>query len=226
MLKTFCIAFLGLCGYVQTNAQRINIGGGLGGFNYKGDLSPAFNPLNYLPAGHLLFRYNISPAVSLRAAATLGIVGAKDSRSSDPFIQNRNSSFQSSLSEFSLVSEYNFLNYSQKRKAKNWSPYLFGGIGFYKFEHQIRVANYKTSQLSIPFGAGLKWEFNRPWSLEFEFGTRKTFTDYLDNLGNNVPLNQKPNLGNPALKDIYYYTSVTLSYTFYKIFCPPNFSVD
>jgi hypothetical protein len=211
---------------LQVNAQRINIGAGLGGLNYKGDLSPVFNPRNYLPAGHALFRYNLSPSVSLRAGGTFGLVGAKDSRSSDPLNQARNASFRSSILEGSLITEYNFLNYSQKRKAKNWTPYLFGGLGFYKFNPRNKTADYKTTQMNIPFGAGVKWEFKRPWSLEFEFGTRKLFTDYLDDLGDNVPITQKIQLGNPTNKDMYYYTSITLSYTFYSIICPPGFSTD
>lgn len=225
-IKILFIGFLWGAFSLGTIAQRINIGAGLGGFNYKGDLSPAFNVQNYLPGGHAFFRYNISPSVSLRAGGTLGITGAKDSRSSDPFNQARNASFRSRITEGSLITEYNFLNYSQKRKAKNWTPYLFGGLGFYKFKPRTKTSDYKTTQLNIPFGAGIKWEFKRPWSLEFEFGTRKLFTDYLDDLGSNVPLSQKTQLGNPTTKDMYYYTSITISYTFYSIICPPGFSTD
>ncbi|MEZ4902468.1 MAG: DUF6089 family protein [Spirosomataceae bacterium] len=220
------IGFLWGAFSLTTYAQRINIGAGLGGFNYKGDLAPSFNPRNYLPGGHAFFRYNFSPSVSLRVGGNIGLVGAKDSRSSDPFNQARNQSFRNSITEGDLIMEYNFLNYKQTRKYKNWTPYLFGGLGFFKFKPQVKTAEYKTSQMNIPFGAGIKYEFKRPWSIEFEFGTRKLFTDYLDNLGNNVPIAQKTNLGNPTTKDMYYYTSITLSYTFYSIVCPPGFSPD
>jgi hypothetical protein len=225
-LKTLFIGFLLGAFSLQLLAQRINIGAGLGGFNYKGDLAPSFNPRNYLPGGHAFFRYNTTPSVSFRLGVNFGILGAKDSRSSDPFNQLRNESFRNRMLEGDMIMEYNFLNYTQKRKVKNWSPYLFGGLGFYKFSPRTKTADYKTSQINIPFGAGVKWEFKRPWSLEFEFGTRKLFTDYLDNLGNNIPLSQKTQLGNPTTKDIYYYTSITLSYTFYSIICPPGFSTD
>ncbi|MFN4145761.1 MAG: DUF6089 family protein [Runella sp.] len=206
--------------------QRFNVGGGIGGFNYKGDYAPTFNPLNYLPGGHLLFRYNVNPAVAFRATGTFGMVGAKDSRSGDPFNQTRDGSFRSSVAEGSLITEYNFLNYIQKRKVKNWTPYLFGGLGFFQFSPRTKTADYSTAQLNIPYGVGLKYEFKRPWTIEFEFGTRRLFTDYLDDLGNNVPIAQKLRLGNPSTRDTYYYTSITLSYTFYSIFCPPGFSVD
>jgi hypothetical protein len=224
--KTLLMGFLLGAFSLQLMAQRINIGAGLGGFNYKGDIAPSFNPLNYLPGGHAFFRYNATPSVSFRFGGDVGILGAKDSRSSDPFNQARNASFRNKMMEGDIIMEYNFLNYTQKRKVKNWSPYLFGGLGFYKFTPRTKTATYKTSQMNIPFGAGVKWEFNRPWSIEFEFGTRKLFTDYLDNLGDNIPLSQKTQLGNPTTKDMYYYTSITLSYTFYSIICPPGFSTD
>jgi len=223
---TLFIGFLLGAFSLKTEAQRINIGAGLGGFNYKGDLAPAFNPRNYLPGGHAFFRYNLTPSVSFRAGGVLGIVGAKDSRSPDPFNQARNESFHDKITEGDFIMEYNFLNYKQNRKYKNWTPYLFGGLGLFKFKPQVKTGDYKTTQLNIPFGAGVKYEFKRPWSVEFEFGTRKLFTDYLDNLGDNIPIAQKTRLGNPTTKDMYYYTSITLSYTFYSIICPPGFSPD
>lgn len=207
------------------HAQKINVGGGLGGFNYKGDLAPSFNFRNYRPGGHLLFRYNFSPAVSLRTGLTVGSAGARDANSSDPFNRVRNLSFKSNVAELNLITEYNFLNYSNKPRAFNWTPYLFGGLGYYHFQPSPKTGSYSLNQIAIPFGAGVKWEFSRPWSVEFEFGTRKLYTDNFDDLGNDTPLTQKYQLGDPTTKDIYYYTSFTLSYTFYKIICPPNFSV-
>jgi hypothetical protein len=201
-------------------AQKINIGGGFGGMNYKGDFAPKFDVRLYKPALSTFFRYNFSQAISARVSYLTGSIGAEDRLSNDPLLQNRNLSFKTKISEYSLIGEYNFLNYSTKARHINWTPYLFGGLAYYNFEPQARTGNYKTSQIAIPFGVGLKWEIRKPWSLEFEFGTRKLFTDYIDNLGDNVPTNQKFKTGNPSLNDVYYYSSVTLSYTFYKLVCP------
>jgi hypothetical protein len=203
-------------------AQKINIGAGVGGMNYKGDFAPKFDFRLYKPAISAFFRYNFSQAVSTRVGVLTGSVGAEDRLSDDPMIQNRNLIFKTKISEYSLIGEYNFLNYSTKARAVNWTPYLFGGIAYYNFNPQGRSGNYKLSQIAIPFGAGLKYEISKPWSIEFEFGTRKIFTDYLDNLGGNVPRSQKYIQGNPSLNDMYYYSSISLSYTFYKLVCPVN----
>jgi Domain of unknown function (DUF6089) len=202
--------------------QKINIGGGLGAMIYKGDYAPNFDPRQPQLGINAFVRYNINSAVSLKLGGLAGSVKAADNISADPYYLIRNQSFKSSISELSLISEYNFLNYSSKRKIINWTPYLFGGLTYYGFKPNARSGNYKLNQLALPFGAGIKYEFKRPWTIEFEYGTRKLFTDYLDNLGDNAPVGQKYRQGNPSTNDIYYNFSVSLSYTFYKIWCPED----
>ena len=83
-------------------------------------------------------------------------------------------------------------------------------------------ADYKQNQIVLPFGVGIKYNIKGPWDLNLEFGTRKTFTDYLDNLGGNDPSLPKTQQNDYSKGDMYYYTSLTLSFKFIKIYCPPN----
>ena len=204
----------------QSVAQKIEIGAGLGGFNYRGDISPSFRFRTFKPGGSVFFRYNPSQALSLRAEVAGGIIGAKDSQSNDPFQLARNMSFRTRITEGNAVAEYNFLNYQDKRFATNWTPYLFGGIGYSMFKLDVKSGDYKTSSFVLPYGVGIKYQIKRPWSIGIEYGTRKTFTDYLDNLGGEPISNVKLEQGNPSQKDTYYYVRLSVSYTFYKIFCP------
>jgi len=41
---------------------------------------------------------------------------------------------------------------------------------------------YSLTQISIPMGFGYKFQLNDYWTAGFEFGVRKTFTDYLDDI--------------------------------------------
>ena len=41
---------------------------------------------------------------------------------------------------------------------------------------------YSRIQVAIPFGIGFKYGLNREWSIGVEFGARKTFTDYIDDV--------------------------------------------
>jgi hypothetical protein len=201
-------------------AQKIEFGAGLGGFNYKGDISPSLKPRFFKPGGSLFFRYNPSQALSLRAELAGGVIGADDKHSKDPFQQARNMSFTTRIMEGNAVAEYNFLNFQERRFAVNWSPYVFGGIGYAKFNPSVETSVYKTGTFVLPYGVGIKYQIRRPWNIGIEYGARKTFTDYLDNLGGEPTSTDKLVQGDPSLKDNYYYLRLSVSYTFYKIFCP------
>ncbi|SOD78780.1 type IX secretion system protein PorG [Spirosoma fluviale] len=218
-LKTARLLIAGLFISLGVQAQKIEIGGGLGGMLYKGDVSPALNPRFYRPAASLFFRYNATRSFSIRGTGSLGGLRGEDNASRDPFLQARNYSFRTNLSAVEIDFEYNFLNYKPLPKAKNWTPYVFGGIGLSRFTNAvIKVGGVVT----YPVGVGIKYEIKRPWSVGVEFGTRFMRNDYLDGLGDATFGNAltKVAQGNPALKDSYTYTAFTLSYTFYKIVCP------
>ena len=111
---------------ITTLAQKIEIGGGLGAMNYKGDISPDFHPSFAQLGGHLLLRYNPKKDVSFKLAATLGSIYGNDAEVSDPFNKLRNQTFKTSIKEVSLVVEYNFFSYQYSRMHKDWSPYQIG----------------------------------------------------------------------------------------------------
>lgn len=204
---------------LPAQAQKLEVGGGGGGLLYKGDVSPALNPRFYRPAANLFFRYNASRSFSLRAGLGIGSLGATDRLSADPLRQVRDYSFRSSLSEATIDLQYNFLNYKLLPKAKNWTPYVFGGVGLCSFRNAVVRAR---GIINVPLGLGFKYEINRPWSVGLEFGTRFTKNDYVDGLGERTfgVTTSKIAQGNPVLRDSYTYTALTVSYTFYKITCP------
>jgi hypothetical protein len=201
-------------------AQKIEIGASLGGFNYKGDLAPTFNPRFLRPGGSLFFRYNLSRSVTFRAEGLLGGITADDQYARDPLRQARDLSFRSRISEANLITEYNFLNYQNRRSAINWTPYVFAGLGYMGFRPSPRTGSYPTSGWVLPYGVGVKYQVSRPWNIGLEFGTRRTFTDYLDNLGGTVASTNKLEQGDPTTRDTYYYLGFSVSYTFYRIICP------
>ncbi|MEO8085877.1 MAG: DUF6089 family protein [Bacteroidota bacterium] len=81
--------------------------------------------------------------------------------------------------------------------------YLFAGVGVFYFNPKAEFQgqtynlrdyhtegqgyvptrkNYSTFQLCIPLGIGFKYTIDRQWGLGLEFGIRKTFTDYIDDV--------------------------------------------
>jgi hypothetical protein len=203
---------------LSVRAQKIEVGAGLGGMLYKGDVSLALNPRFVQPGADLFFRYNFTRSFSARATVGVGLLKATDAVSRDAFQQARNYSFRTRLGEAMLDGEYFFRDYKQIRRVKNWSPYVFGGIGLVQYRNDAA----RGTQVVYPLGVGIRYEIKRPWNVSAEFGTRFTSSDYLDGLGD---LTYGPNAGklqqqNPALNDSYSYISLKISYIFYKITCP------
>ena len=105
---------------------------------------------------------------------------------------------------------------------------------------------YNLNIISIPFGAGVKYALNPSITLALEFGPRKTFTDYLDDVsdtyasyrdlaqargtlaanladraqeitGGEPEERRGAARGNPKFKDWYFIGNFTISYHFYDL---------
>lgn len=209
---------------ISTQAQKSEVGFGLGTFNYTGDLSRTYDILNSRPAATLFYRSNVSRVVSLRAALTGGGIGASDKRPIDAFAETRNASFNLFLMEASTVMEYHFMNWRDDKHIMRFTPYLFGGLAIFGISGtENKRSEYSNVQGAIPFGLGMKYVLNPKWYVALEFGARKTFFDYLDNVstGSNQ-LVKNYQYGNPYDNDAYYFVGFSITRTFYEIPCPTN----
>jgi len=124
-----------------------------------------------------------------------------DDRVNRDYLQSRNLSFHSALSEFHAGIEYRIINPANF----SFTPYVFAGIGVFHYNpYAIYQGNkyylqplgtegqglsqypekklYSLTQFCIPYGGGFKWQVNCNLNLGFEFGHRKLFTDYLDDV--------------------------------------------
>ncbi len=215
----FCLLAATSYSHLAT-AQRLEVGAGAGVVNYKGDISPGINIREPKSGGLIFLRHNPGKAVSLTYGLMLGRFAASDRTSDDVFARQRDFSFSTRFVEGSAVMEYNFLDYRDEQTRISFSPYLFGGIAFFRFEPQRNFRpTYDLYQIGIPFGVGIKYVLGGNWNLGLAFGARKTFTDYLDDLSGPTTTNRFLS-GNPNDKDMYLFTGLSVSYTFYKVRCP------
>jgi hypothetical protein len=215
------ILSLGLCGHAW--AQRSEVGFGIGTFNYTGDLVKSYNFLNSKPAATVFYRSNLSKVISFRVAATGGKLGASDSRPRDAFAKERNASFNIFLLEFSGAMEYHFLNWREEKRIIRYSPYLFAGLGIFSMSGaKAGPEQYSSIQGVLPFGVGIKYIVNPKWYIAAEFGARKTFFDYLDNISAGDGRTKNYQYGNPHDNDSYYFLGLSVTRTFYVIPCPTN----
>lgn len=227
-----CLVQVGSVFFIlSANAQNTSeLGIGIGGLNYKGELSPTYQLENNRPALTIFYRKDISVPVTLRGAFTGGLLQANDenvkgvNEDTAPLHNYRQASMKGGLAEVSGVLEYNFFNYRNRRNKIHFTPYLFIGIAGFYADTKSTSSNAGLGNLNargnmvnvaIPAGFGFKYAVSSRWNLGLEAGARKTLTDDLDHLGD-----QNAFLANRHTKDWYFYNGVSVSYTFYKIYCP------
>ena len=197
-MKIFTLSLLCIFSF-NIQAQRFHLNTFLGMANYQGDLQDkrfTFNQAKFaIGAGP---SYELSEKLSLRGMLTIGKVAADDKKNSRNTLRNLN--FTSSITDASLVVEYDFKNLNDF----SFTPYVFGGFGLYRFIPTTRDSSgikrnlkplstegegfyqnrkyYSLNQVNIPFGGGLKFVLNDNIQIGLELSMRKLFTDYLDDV--------------------------------------------
>src|SRR5690242_14726565 len=81
-----------LLSWEGAQAQRSEVGFGIGTFNYTGDLAHHYNFKYSRPAATVFYRSNLSNVVSFRTSLTGGQLSASD-KPMDAFAQQRDASF-------------------------------------------------------------------------------------------------------------------------------------
>ncbi len=128
----------------------------------------------------------------------------------EDYLPLRNLSFRSTIYEGTAVVEFNFRPFGPGATESQWTPYIFGGLGVFHFNPEAPYTDgegitrwaelqplhtegqgsslyperraYPLMQLCLPFGVGVKWRLGKTVSLAVEYGFRKTWTDYLDDV--------------------------------------------
>lgn len=153
----------------------------------------------------ILARYNFTPRWAVTAALNFTSIEGDDKHYSNP----RNLNFYSPLRELSVVCEFNFLDYQTGSRRHRITPYIFAGLAGFHFNPKTDIVNPITQELetvelqplntegqgkegydkayshyglSIPFGLGVKFSISSYICISAQWGFRKTFTDYLDDI--------------------------------------------
>lgn len=262
MRRLILIALFSL-GFTIASAQTWEAGGFLGSSGYMGDINPV-KPLKYtdLAFGAQIKR-NFDGYWSAKLAFMQGKLQGNDAKSSNFYQTQRNLSFYSPISEFSLQVEFNLFKYLAGADiygygSRRVSPYLFLGVGAFSFNPlteyngneieliavQTEAVAYKNNGISVPYGAGLKYNIKGNFNLIGEIGYRTAFTDYLDDISGIYPdfkviapispiseqLSDRsviPKIGIPGNqrgdfrpRDTYMFAGISLTYTFVSSKCP------
>lgn len=207
--RILCIVVLltGLQAQAQfhTAASRSEIGFLLGGSTYLGDLNQFIPFKRTHPAGGILYRYNVNPRMAVRVNATYGRVSATDAESTESLNKARNLSFFSDIYELAAGIEFNYFPFQLGHDRYKGTAYILAEIGVFRMNPKTEYnggivdlrplgtegqgtslnskGHYSLTQICIPLGVGAKFSLGKRAGLNLELGIRKTFTDYLDDVG-------------------------------------------
>ncbi|WP_083227803.1 DUF6089 family protein [Mucilaginibacter sp. PPCGB 2223] len=193
VLLLMLISFAG-----RLSAQTWEVGGTVGESGYMGDFNQN-NPFKLTDvSGGFFLKRNFSNYLSLKLQYMYGTIRGDDSTSANQQLFNRNLSFSSSLSEISLIGEFNFMSYIPEIGTNKYTPFIFAGIATVGFnprasykgtEYDLaplttegQARPYNTRAWSVPYGAGLKFNFTGKWNFIVDLGYRYTNTGYLDDV--------------------------------------------
>lgn len=249
------------CVPLFTAAQNFHFAVRLGMAGYNGDLKASSSPLsqnNFMAS--LGARYDLSEHFSARSYFTMTKLRADDKKG-NAGMQLRNLNFQTKLWEWELTAQYNIFNLNNKW----WTPYVYAGVGIFHFNPYTKtpenrtlylrplstegqgfvqgVSPYAKTQFCLPIGFGGTYALDEDLRVGLEFGYRKLFTDYLDDVsdvyvsetalraargqtavdfafrgdeknGTAYPAAGSVR-GNPEYKDGYYYIAATFSIRYF-----------
>ena len=185
---------------LSLSAQNFHFSLRLGMAGYQGDLKAKSLSLSQAGLfGSLGGRYDLSEHVTARSYVSYTTLKADDKKGTDA-MKYRNLNFKTRLLDWELTAQYNIFSLNNRW----WTPYVFGGIGVFKYNPYTEdaagekvflkplstegqgfmpgVKEYKLTQFHIPFGLGFDYSLNEDMRVGLEFGYRKTFTDYLDDV--------------------------------------------
>lgn len=209
---TIIVLFLPFC----MSAQKTEVGVFAGITNYQGDfVGPDFSLKSSGVALGLLAKHHLSSKIAIRASLNFGKIKGDDANFDNN--KRRDFSFETNMFDLTGAVEYSFITRNRYDDGgtfkKGFSPYVYLGIGFINASPEVTLSNGKeltdaekdasTLHLSVPMGAGLKFDLNERMTIGAEGSLRASFSDYLDGLSES---------GNPEDNDWYFLAGLTFTY--------------
>ena len=212
LLILSCLAVFSQAKAQFDDPMTLEVGPHVGVSYYMGDLNPMFPFMQAQLQYGGVVRFNYDNRWTFRFDYSRATVKASDEVTG--WRPERMLNFTTTINDFSLVAEFNFLEYYTGNPKKNVSPYIFGGISVFQYtafatvgDQLVDLSDYateghvdpnakwydkmfgKTSPIgvSIPFGMGVKFSLSRHMAATVEWRMQKTFTDYLDDVATVYP---------------------------------------
>lgn len=196
------IAILTILSFVLSgvHAQQYEFGVSGVGTGYMGDINTT-NPFYFKNLGAGLFaKYNFNPTWGIRLGYNHLYLSGSDRDFNNANQKQRNFQFNNTLSELALTAEFNFFKYIAGRELNRYTPYIVAGVAGIMHDPYVNYGSKKIRlreleleadekgnavtfskfALSIPIGAGFKYNIKGPWSIGAEVIYRTVLSDNID----------------------------------------------
>lgn len=224
MKQTLISFLLVLCGIPMAHAQIHEIGVGIGGANYVGDIGSTqfIAPKDF--GYNVFYRWNKSPRHSYRFSYSHMKITGDDAKSDMGSRKSRDLSFKNTIQELSAGLEFNFFEFDLHQEQFAMTPYLYGGLSVIRYDDIYfrgkRMIDTDTKKYSaaIPFAAGMKVRVTQQININAEVTAHYTFTKNLDGSHPTSDRYKSHAFGKDS-SDWYFYSGISVSYTFGKNPC-------
>ncbi len=190
---------------MESFVHKAEIGIGIGGGHYFGDLNASARLNRPKMAVGMFFRKQISNYIGLRISGDFTMLGYSDRYSENPIQRRRNLSFNNNIWELGISGDFNFFRFQPGFEGYEFTPYIGIGVGIFSYDpfaflngekYLLRTLGtegqgsalypdrpvYNPIGISIPFTLGFKYALNTRTNFFAEISYRFTNTDYLDDV--------------------------------------------
>ncbi len=217
-LRTCLLYFLLLGSGALTAQKSTEAGIFVGIAQYQGDLSPtpiAASETNLALGG--LYRYLLNSNLAIKGTVTWGKISGNDRNRESFRPGQREWSMENSIIELAMHSEWNFFGTNRYSGSglfvPRYNPFVSVGLGAAFTNLRLQMPAEDRSKipepdaistfLVVPISAGMRFDISPDFLVTAEFGTRATFSDYIDGISYN---------GNPNKNDWYFFAGISLIY--------------
>jgi hypothetical protein len=206
----YLFIFISCLGHVSAQGLNIEPGVFIGTSYYMGDVNHVRQFYSPGLSFGIIARYTFNEHYAIKLNLLRAKISGNDADFSNLYQQTRGYSFENTIYEIGVQTEFNFLSYSPFIR-KSSTPYISLGLA---------VALSKATALSIPMGIGWKYTPGKKMTLSAEWVFRNTSSDKLDLLLPTETISKQ--LTNLNTVDWYSIAGITITYNISsdKKWCP------
>jgi Domain of unknown function (DUF6089) len=181
----------------------IGISANLATVLYVGDLCSGLDCVKPLPSFGFSGEYRFSESLLFRSEFNYIRLSATDAGGKN---EDRGLSFYSNTMDFNVNVVYDIFEFNKMyRRRVAVAPYITIGVGFVTVNPKVKYlgekynlrpfqtegVDYSPIALTIPYGAGFRFNLNPHNTIALEGTVRYTFTDYLDDVSSRYDVNKQ-----------------------------------